>query len=1079
MDQAISGLKDDVLATGGQPNRAGARTRPRIFYISPLAAGPLETWPALLDHAKALGFTHVLSAPPFAGASLFQPSDFGQAASALAWTGSARSALSRFASMCRERGLSPLLDVDLSKIGANGPLVGEYGALFARPDLGGTLDPRRFHGPHGSAPARFAEQPDGLAAFWSDWVRSWSEAGIAGFRLLLHDVPAAALRSTIAAIRRKAGDALLLGWTPGLSAYSLAELEGAGLDYVFSSLPWWDFDADWLWAEAGRLARIAPAIAAVEAPFGPRLVAHVSDPLVVPGLQRRIVSFASAFGDGWMMPMGFEQAATRALDDRLDAAEAPGVAPALGAAIRAANAATLHGTPRLVSGAASNPLVFLRAEHDLRAAGAATLTLVNVGLAHPLSVALAPFLAAADGRFQPVDGQEAADLPPGAAITLQLAPTKPIVAKPEPLAAAAERAARSGRVGIENVRPSVDDGSFPAKRVAGEVITVEADILCDGHDKLGVALQWRAVDEDDWQETRMRPLVNDRWAASFLLERMGRYLFRVEAWRDAFATFRDELQKKNTAGINVEVELIEGRRLVEEAGPALSKVSAGLKGAEVAAQVAVLLSAEVAALMATADARAGSIRTPVEYPVEADRREAVFASWYEVFPRSMSDDPNRHGTFADVERHLPRIRDMGFDVLYFPPIHPIGLTNRKGLNNSLKANPGDPGSPYAIGSEDGGHDALHPELGTLDDFQHLRAEAPNHGLELAIDFAIQCSPDHPWLKEHKDWFAWRPDGSMRYAENPPKKYEDIVNVDFYAEKAIPGLWVGLAEVVLFWAEQGVRIFRVDNPHTKPFPFWEWMIAEVRARFPDALFLAEAFTRPKIMNRLGKVGFSQSYTYFTWRNTRRELEDYLTELTTTDARDFFRPNFFVNTPDINPIFLQTSGRPGHLIRAALAATLSGLWGVYSGFELCEATPLPGREEYIDSEKYQIRAWDWDRPGNITAEITALNQLRRQNPALQTHLGVTFLPSDNEQVMFYEKATADRSNVVFVAVSLDPFGPQSANVELPLYRWSIPDSATVAVTEMVRGARFTWSGKWQNIALTPEAPFSIWRVRPGTI
>ncbi len=376
----------------------------------------------------------------------------------------------------------------------------------------------------------------------------------------------------------------------------------------------------------------------------------------------------------------------------------------------------------------------------------------------------------------------------------------------------------------------------------------------------------------------------------------------------------------------------------------------------------------------------------------------------------MSDDEHRHGTFRDVVRHLPRVRDMGFDVLYFPPIHPIGRKNRKGRNNTLTPGPDDPGSPYAIGSAEGGHDALHPELGTLADFQYLREQAAAHGLELAIDFAIQCSPDHPWLEQHKGWFAWRPDGTIKYAENPPKKYEDIVNVDFYAPDAIPDLWVALCEVVMHWAEQGVRLFRVDNPHTKPFPFWEWMIAEVRARYPDAIFLAEAFTRPKIMYRLAKIGFSQSYTYFTWRNHKRELQDYLVELTTTAPREFFRPHFFVNTPDINPVFLQTSGRGGFLIRAALAATLSGLWGVYSGFELCEAAPMPGKEEYLNSEKYQIRAWDWHRPGNIVAEITRLNQIRRENPALHSHLGIAFHTAYDDQVIYYARESADRSNVL---------------------------------------------------------------------
>ncbi len=364
-----------------------------------------------------------------------------------------------------------------------------------------------------------------------------------------------------------------------------------------------------------------------------------------------------------------------------------------------------------------------------------------------------------------------------------------------------------------------------------------------------------------------------------------------------------------------------------------------------------------------------------EVRLDVDRPQAMFASWYELFPRSASDDSSRHGTWEDVIRRLPAIRAMGFDVLYFPPIHPIGSVNRKGRNNALRAQPGDLGSPYAIGGAAGGHDALHPELGTLDEFRAMIAAAREHELEIALDFAVQCAPDHPWLQQHHDWFRWRPDGSMRYAENPPKKYEDIVNPDFYADAALPELWFALRDVIQFWVDQGIRIFRVDNPHTKPFPFWRWMIADIRDRHPDVLFLAEAFTRPKIMYRLAKLGFNQSYTYFTWRNTKQEITEYLTELNRVPVRDFFRPNFFVNTPDINPVFLQTSGRPGFLIRAALATTLSGLWGMYSGFEICEAAPLPGREEYLDSEKYEIRVRNYAAPGNIVNEITALNRIRR--------------------------------------------------------------------------------------------------------
>ena len=547
------------------------------------------------------------------------------------------------------------------------------------------------------------------------------------------------------------------------------------------------------------------------------------------------------------------------------------------------------------------------------------------------------------------------------------------------------------------------------------------------------------------------------------------------AWRDAFATFRDELAKKHAAGVPTALELREGAALAARTLPAGTPLLDQLAAAQNDDERRTLFLADsTATLMAAHDPRTHAV-TGDWIPVDAERTGAGFAAWYEVFPRSMSDDVTRHGTFRDVERHLPRVKAMGFDVLYFPPIHPIGRTNRKGPNNTLTPSDTDPGSPYAIGAADGGHTALHAELGTFEDFQHLREAAAEHGLELAIDFAIQCSPDHPWLKDHPDWFVWRPDGTIRYAENPPKKYQDIVNVDFYAEGSIPGLWLELANTVLFWCEQGIRLFRVDNPHTKAFPFWQWMIGEVRARYPDAVFLAEAFTRPKIMARLAKVGFSQSYTYFTWRNGKAEIQEYLTELADGPMRDFFRPHFFVNTPDINPFFLQSSGRPGFLIRAALAATLSGLWGVYNGFELCEGTPLgPGREEYLDSEKFQLRAWDWNRPGNIVPEITRLNAIRRGNPALQTHLGVTFLPAANDAVLFYEKATSDRSNVVLVALSIDPFNTQTASIELPLYKSGLPDTAAMELEDLLETRRFRLSGKHQTVTLTPDRPYTIWRI-----
>nr|WP_246702300.1 alpha-1,4-glucan--maltose-1-phosphate maltosyltransferase [Xanthobacter sp. SG618] len=672
------------------------------------------------------------------------------------------------------------------------------------------------------------------------------------------------------------------------------------------------------------------------------------------------------------------------------------------------------------------------------------------------------------------------ELPPGGTAAIDLATTPPILA-PRPAVAPFTSAPR---IAIERVTPSVDGGRFAVKRCVGDVVTVEADIFADGHDMLAAELRWRAADEKTWQRVPLVPTVNDRWQARFPLLRVGRHDFLIEAWWDHFGTFRRDLGKKRATGQKLAVEVSEGRALLEDALERAPKGPRGvirdhlrrLKDSEAAA-VEALLSPTLAAAMAEADPRAFATGAAQLYPIECDREAAQFASWYELFPRSVTDDAARHGTLRDVMGRLPAIRDMGFDVLYFPPIHPIGRSHRKGRNNALEAGPDDPGSPYAIGAEAGGHEAIHPELGTFEDFRALVAAARAEGLEIALDFAVQCSPDHPWLKAHPDWFQWRPDGTIRYAENPPKKYEDIVNVDFYAKGAVPDLWLALRDVVEGWVRLGVRIFRVDNPHTKPFRFWEWLIADIRSRDPGVIFLAEAFTRPKLMYRLGKIGFSQSYTYFTWRNTKAELRDYLEELNRAPARDIYRPHFFVNTPDINPYFLQRFGRPGFLIRAALASMLSGLWGLYSGFELCEAAPVPGKEEYLDSEKYEIRPRDYSGPGNIVAEITRLNAIRRAHPALQSHLNVTFYTAFDEQVLYFGKRLPDEDEMVLVAVSLDPHAPRSAAIEVPLWEFGLPDHAAVEVEDLLRDTRFTWTGKMQTIHLDPaDLPYAIWRIRP---
>jgi len=676
--------------------------------------------------------------------------------------------------------------------------------------------------------------------------------------------------------------------------------------------------------------------------------------------------------------------------------------------------------------------------------------------------------------------------------TLRAAPPASSSAAPEQRNAASrrpdsqesvERATRAPRIAIESVTPSVDSGRYPAKGVCGQSIDIAATIFMDGHGQLGArVLRWTQANPEV-RGLPLRALGNDRWSARLIPSEAGQYRFTIEAWFDLWATFTSELRKKYEAGQPLRLELLEGRALLRsfvEDSPAESAaiiaVLARVEREDEAAAVSLLLDGELHQAVREVAPRLHLTRLDPPLHLDVERLRAGYASWYELFPRSETDHPQRHGSFDDVIARLPAIREMGFDVLYFPPIHPIGRRNRKGRNNALVARPDDPGSPYAIGAAEGGHDAVHPKLGGIEAFRRLRDAAQAQGLELALDFAVQCSPDHPWLREHPDWFSWRPDGSIRYAENPPKRYEDIVNVDFYADGAVPQLWIALRDVVAYWVSEGVRIFRVDNPHTKPLPFWQWLIADIRSRHPDVMFLAEAFTRPAMMYRLAKIGFSQSYTYFTWRNSKAEIQEYLTELSTRSPSAFFRPHFFVNTPDINPYFLQNSGRAGFLIRAALAATLSGLWGMCAGFELCESAPVPGKEEYLDSDKYQIRARNWNQGGNIAAEIARLNRLRRENPALQTHVNVRFHAVDNDQILFFSKATANRDNVLLIAISLDPHRAQEGRFEIPLWEFGLPDDGVLEVDELMGGGQFSWRGKTQHWYFHGHLPFAIWRVRP---
>jgi len=646
---------------------------------------------------------------------------------------------------------------------------------------------------------------------------------------------------------------------------------------------------------------------------------------------------------------------------------------------------------------------------------------------------------------------------------------------------------RNTRVVIDRIKPEIDSGRFPAKRTIGEEVLVEADIFADGYDMLSAVLLHRKDGDSKWIETAMEPLVNDRWRGSFRVSELGTYRYTIVAWVDQFKSWQRDLSKKAKAGQQVEVDLLAGAQLIGEAGRRASSSDAQLfrkwektlssTQDREQARVRLALSEEVLTRMEKYSDRHSAVTYPKELEVQVDRVKARFSTWYEMFPRSTAPKLGHHGTFKDCEARLPYVAGMGFDVLYFPPIHPIGLTNRKGQNNAPKSSANDPGTPWAIGAEEGGHKSIHPDLGTLEDFRRLMAKAEEHGIEIALDLAYQCSPDHPYVKEHPEWFRWRADGTVQYAENPPKKYEDIYPLNFESEHWWE-LWVELKGIMLFWIEQGVRIFRVDNPHTKPFRFWEWAIAEIKKDHPDVIFLSEAFTRPKIMYRLAKLGFTQSYTYFAWRNTKWELTQYFTELTQTDIRDYFRPSLWPNTPDILTEYLQSGGHPAFMTRLVLAATLAASYGIYGpAFELCEARPRElGSEEYLDSEKYEIKHWNIDRPDSLRDFIARVNQIRRDNPALHRNLSLDFHTVDNEQLICYSKKTEDLSNVIVVVVNLDPHYTQSGWVDLPLSMLGIPEQQAFQVHDLLSDARYLWHGPRNYVELNPHVcPAHILRMR----
>jgi starch synthase (maltosyl-transferring) len=641
------------------------------------------------------------------------------------------------------------------------------------------------------------------------------------------------------------------------------------------------------------------------------------------------------------------------------------------------------------------------------------------------------------------------------------------------------------RVVIENVSPEIDCGRFAIKRVVGETVVVEADVFADGHDSVACrVLYWQNQAEP--QTVPMRSLGNDRWRGEFSVSSLGRYRYSVEGWIDRFQTWRVGLQKRVAAKQDVHVELLMGAGLIDGVASRAAGEDARLLGewarrlrasTDQASGAAIALEEDLMDIVSLYPDRELASRYEKQLAVTVDREKGRFSTWYEVFPRSCSPEAGRHGTFHDCEAWIPYIASMGFDVVYFPPIHPIGRSFRKGKNNSTDSQPSDVGSPWAIGAVEGGHKCTHPELGTLDDFKRLAAKAGEHGLEVALDIAFQCTPDHPYVKKHREWFRARPDGTIQYAENPPKKYQDIYPLDFETSDW-RALWEELKRVLEFWIAQGVRIFRVDNPHTKPFAFWEWVIDEIKQLYPDVLFLAEAFTRPHVMHQLAKLGFSQSYTYFTWRNTKQELTEYFTELTQTDLREYVRPNLWPNTPDILPEFLQVGGRAAFMVRLILAATLSANYGIYGpAFELCENAALqPGSEEYLNSEKYELKHWDLKSNQSVKNLIASINRIRREHAALQSNRNLRFHATGNPSIICYSKAADDLSDAIVVIVNLDCFYKQSGWVELDLGALGLGSSRPFQMHDLLSEGRFLWQAPRSYVELTPESlPAHILQIR----
>ncbi len=1094
----------------------------RIYNLFPTLAGPVARWTEHLDRVAAMQFDWVFVNPFHAtggSGSLYAVADYYRLNPLLrdGETAADDAILRNFATASRERGIAIMMDLVINHTAADGKLVGEHPEWYRRDPSGAIVSPSAVDPDDATkvtvwgdlAELDYRTRPEraALVGYFSAVARYYAELGIRGFRCdAAYQVPGDVWSEIIAAVRAVAPDAYFAAETLGCTLEQVVQLSGAGFDALFNSSKWWDFEADWLLDQYNQLRHIAPSIAFPESHDTPRVAAELGEQGVAAteAEYKFRYLFAATFSSGVMMPMGYEYGFARALDvvrtrptdwetPRFDISPFIGKVNAMKLAVPALG---MEGAERRIEFGDDAPVALVR---EGGAAAGDVLTLLNPDAQRTRVVDAADIertLGEAAREVTPETAAQAATngrvelLPRTVRVFVRAAATgRGKKKRLAPLGAAltdgapADARAAARTVVIERVRPQLDEGRHPIKGVVGDRVTVTADVFREGHDAVDAALLYRERGAPAWREAPFAFVDNDVWRGSFVLERNARYEYTIEAWPDLYGTWHHDTAKKRDAKQAIALELREGSALIDAArgraagGTArrLDSLASELDAArDDEVRATLMLSEATLALVRAAPDR--SLATQYTPALEAicDRRAAVFAAWYEMFPRSQGTVPGVHGTFADAAKRLGAIRAMGFDVVYLPPIHPIGHAFRKGKNNTLDVGPDDPGSPWAIGNADGGHTAVEPKLGTLADFADFVAAARANNLEVALDYALQCSPDHPYVKAHPEWFTRRADGTIKYAENPPKKYQDIVNFNWSGAHAT-ALWDELRDVVEFWIARGVKTFRVDNPHTKPFAFWAWMIADVQARHPETIFLAEAFTRPKVMNELAKDGFTQSYTYFTWRNTKAELTEYLTELTRTEMAEFYRPNFFANTPDILPPFLQTGGRPAFRIRLVLAATLSSLYGIYSGFELCENAALPGREEYLDSEKYEIRVRDWTAPGNITDEIARLNRIRRENAALHDWRNLAFYRADDDLVLFYGKRSGD--DFIFVAVNLDPFATHETTLWFPTGDFGLADDDPYEVEELLAGGpRVQWRGSPHGVRLDPQQnPAAIYRIR----